>query len=139
MLLSNKTIFVIEDDPMNRAVILTLLQTNGATVHFDPWGNQTLDRIRKMGHVDLILTDLMLPRGNSGYKVFEQLQAEDDLKNIPVVIVSASDPALEMRKAQAMGFMGFISKPINNRSFPHLLISVLDGKEVWGDDFMISI
>ena len=136
MLLENKTIFVVEDDPMNRAVMLTILQMNGATAHFDPWGSQTLDRIRKLGNIDLILMDLMLPRGNTGYKVFELLQAEDDLKNIPVVIVSASDPALEMRKAKAMGFMGFISKPINNRIFPNLITSVLNGQEVWAEDFL---
>ncbi len=136
MLLDNKTIFVVEDDPMNRAVMLTILQMNGATAHFDPWGAQTIDRIRKIGNVNLILMDLMLPRGNTGYKVFELLQAEDDLKDIPVVIVSASDPALEMRKAHRMGFKGFISKPINSQSFPQLLVNIMNGEEVWADDFM---
>lgn len=136
MILKEKNVFVIEDDPMNRAVMLTILQTNGATAQFDPWGDKTIDKIKALGSVDLILMDLMLPRGNSGYKVFEELQQQPDLKDIPVVIVSASDPELEIRKARELGFKGFISKPVNHNTLPKLLNKVIDGQEVWADDFI---
>src|SRR5687767_8847836 len=117
MLLTGKTIFVVEDDVRNRAVMMTLMQTQGAKTHFDKWGSHTIEAIRKLGQVDLIIMDLMLPHGITGYDVYEQLQAAADLADIPVVIVSASDPNIEMKKARAQGFRGFISKPIDQRTF----------------------
>jgi CheY-like chemotaxis protein len=136
MLLTGKTIFVVEDDVRNRAVMMTLMQTQGAKTHFDKWGSHTIEEIREIGHVDLIIMDLMLPHGVTGYDVYEQLQAAADLAHIPVVIVSASDPNIEMKKARAKGFRGFISKPIDHRIFAKIINSILEGQTHWGDDFV---
>ena len=43
MLLQNKHIFVVEDDPRNLAIIRTILRENGARVSFDHWGKTALD------------------------------------------------------------------------------------------------
>ena len=137
MLLKGKHIFVIEDNVSNRAVILTLLQQHGAITHFDQWGTHTIDQLRQLDHVDLILMDLMLPRGVSGYDVFDRLQQVPELATIPVVIVSASDPGAEMTKARERGFMGFITKPINHHTFPHRIASVIQGQQVWADDIVV--
>ena len=130
MLLKDKHIFIVEDDPRNRAVLITILQRQGALTHFDQWGIQTIDRIKEFQQIDLILLDLMLPRGVSGYDVYDQLQAEPTLAHIPVVIVSASDPALEMNKARKRGLQGYISKPINHLTFAQSIASLLDGNEI---------
>lgn len=136
MILKGKHIFVVEDDRNNMAVMMTILQQAGAMVHADRWGKHTVDVIQKLDGIDLILMDLMLPRGVTGYDVFANLQKTPELCNIPTVIVSASDPVLEMRKARDMGFAGFISKPIDYRTFARLLAKVFDGQEVWADDFI---
>jgi two-component system cell cycle response regulator DivK len=134
MLLTDKHIYIVEDDSRNRAVMLTILQQNGAKTSFDLWGQQTIERIKSHEKVDLILMDLMLPRGVTGYDVFAQLQEDAALASIPVVVVSASDPALEMNKARKLGFSGFISKPIQYQSFAQTIATVLEGKQVWVDE-----
>ena len=135
MLLKNKHIFIVEDDPTNRAVISTILKRNGAMVSFDHWGDTTISKMRETSDIDLILLDLMLPRQVSGYDVFDAFRKIPELQKIPVVAVTASDPDGEMNKARQKGLNGYISKPINRRRFPQQVKAVLDGEEVWGDDF----
>ena len=135
MLLKNKHIFIVEDDPTNRAVILTILKQNGATVSFDHWGDTTLSNMKNMPQLDLILLDLMLPKQVSGYDVFDALRQLPEFQDVPVVAVTASDPDVEMNKARQKGLNGYISKPINRRKFPQQVKAVLNGEEVWGDEF----
>jgi CheY-like chemotaxis protein len=134
MRLENKNVFVIEDDADNLAVISTILRREGANVHFDRWGMETLDRIRDHGSIDIILCDLMLPDGASGYDVLDLLNADDDIKDIPVVAITASDPDIEMEKARAAGFDGFVSKPLDRRAFGGQIVAILNGDPIWDED-----
>jgi CheY-like chemotaxis protein len=133
MLLKNKRIAVVEDDVTNMAIIATLLKQNGATVIQDPWNYDTINRLRQMLPIDLILLDLMLRHGVSGYDIYDRIRTCSDLADIPVVIVSASDPALEMNRARDRGVSGYIEKPISYREFVPQIDSVLHGQQVWAD------
>jgi CheY-like chemotaxis protein len=133
MKLSGKTIFIVENEPSVRAVMLTILQMNGAKTYFEPWGAETVKRLKNAQQVDLILMDLMLSHGTSGYDVCAQIKADPALCDIPIVIVSASDPDVEMKKARLMGLQGFITKPLDYRNFPDMLLQLLEGHEVWAD------
>jgi CheY-like chemotaxis protein len=132
-MLKDKHIFIIEDNLANRAVMLTMLQREGAKTSFDQWGTNAVERMRGAGKIDLILMDLMLPRGLTGYDIFDQIKSTE-LAGIPVVIVSASDANVEMKKARQLGFSGYIGKPINPKTFAAHIANVLAGQEVWADD-----
>jgi CheY-like chemotaxis protein len=136
MLLDGKRIFVVEDDSSNLAIIRTILLRQGASVPFDVWGSGTIDILRNSLPIDLILLDLALPRGVSGYDVFDQIRVTPELAKIPVVIVTAADPSTEMVKARTKGVNGFISKPIKYGSFAQSVASVLRGEAVWDDGSM---
>jgi CheY-like chemotaxis protein len=133
MLLQGKRIFVVEDDPSNLAIITTILRRYGASVPFETWGSGTVDKLRSILPIDLILLDLALPRGLTGYDVFDAIKEVPDLKDIPVVLVTAADPTIEMVKARAKGINGFISKPLSYATFGKAIAAILDGEEVWGD------
>lgn len=132
---AGKRIFIVEDNAGNGTIMKILLQAAGATVYVDRFAINTLQRIQEADKIDIILMDLMLPNGVTGYDIYDQLQANPDFSHIPVIVVSASDPALEMNKARAKGFRGYISKPINNLSFAKMVGAVLEGHTVWGDEF----
>ena len=136
MLLSNKHIFIVEDNAANAGIMLTALQIQGATTYFDRWGTHTTMRLLQLPQIDLILMDLMLANGLSGYDVFDQIKQAPALSGIPIVIVSASDANVEMSKAREKGFAGYISKPIDFITFPKSIASILNGVAVWADDFM---
>ena len=137
MLLQGKRIFVVEDDPSNLAIITTILRRHGASVPFETWGSGTVDKLLKCLPVDLILLDLALPRGVSGYDVYDQISAQPELQDIPTVVVTAADPSIEMPKAREKGLKGFISKPLSYTTFGTTIAAVLEGEEFWGDDYEI--
>ncbi len=132
---AGKRIFIVEDNAGNGTIMKILLQAAGATVYVDRFAINTLQRIQEADKIDIILMDLMLPNGVTGYDIYDQLQLHPEFARIPVVVVSASDPAMEMNRARAKGFRGYISKPINNISFAKMVGAVLEGHTVWGDEF----
>ena len=129
--LKGKRIFVVEDNVTNMAVFATTLKRLGVLVIQDAWNSGTIDVLKTRLPVDLIIMDLMLRRGTSGYDLFDSLQLDPMLKDIPVVAVSSLDPESEIPKAQAKGMAGFISKPISINKFPQQLAQVLAGEKVW--------
>jgi CheY-like chemotaxis protein len=135
-MLTGKRIYVIEDDPTNMAIVVTLLKHYGALVMQDQYNSYSIDAVRRMLPIDLILLDLMLRRGVSGYDIFESLKTDAALAKIPAVIVSAADPVQEMSKAKALGFMGYIEKPIDSSTFGDTLLAILDGTPVWGEKLL---
>lgn len=132
MILKDKHIFLLEDDPTNFAVMRTLLKAHGATAVLDHWGDTTLKNLLSYPFdVDLIVLDLMLPGSVTGYDVFDAIKQVDEFKNVPIVIVSAADPDIEIPKAKAKGFDGFINKPINRHKFAQQLLSIMNGRSIW--------
>jgi CheY-like chemotaxis protein len=133
-LLANKRIVIVEDDVANMAVFSVTLKRSGARIVQDPWNTGTLELIKENMPVDLIILDLMLRRGASGYDIFEMLKADPDLSSIPVVIISASDPQIEIPKAQDKGFAGYICKPIEQMQLARQLADIIAGEPVWISD-----
>jgi CheY-like chemotaxis protein len=109
-----------------------MLRQQGASVPFETWGVETAQKLRLCLPVDLILLDLALPRNISGYDVFDNLKDEPDLAQIPVVVVSAADPTVEMPIAREKGIDCYISKPLKYGSFSKTIASILAGEKIWG-------
>jgi CheY-like chemotaxis protein len=131
MLLQGKRIAVVEDDVTNMAIISTLLKQQGAAVIQDPWNSDTVNRLKAMLPIDMILLDLMLRHGVNGFDIYDRIKEAAELADIPVVVVSASDPAMAMTKARNKGFAGYIAKPLVYRDFSQQVFDILDGKAVW--------
>lgn len=129
--LNGKRIFIVEDDAGNMAVNAVVLKSSGATVFQDPWTDDPIPMMHRHLPLDIVLLDLMLRKDMSGYDVFEQMQADPELADIPVIIVSAADPDVEIPKAKAIGVAGFIGKPVLPRLFPKQIAACIDGDNVW--------
>lgn len=132
-MLHGKRIFIVEDDPINMAIMATLLRQAGAVVSQDPWGFDTINRLISMLPVDVILLDLMLRSGVSGYDIYDKIKTHDELAHIPVIVVSAADASTEMNRARQKGFSGYIEKPFEHQSFLKSIETILDGVPVWGE------
>ncbi len=129
MLLKNKRILVVEDNIINRVTYQIALMRSGAFVEFDKWGPEAI-KLLKMGRkFDLIILDLMLPRGESGYHIFEEIKASS--QNVPIIAISAAEPSEAMARCRELGFDGYIAKPIDEEQFPGQLERVLAGEDVW--------
>jgi CheY-like chemotaxis protein len=128
--LENKRIFIVEDSPLNRVVYKMVLRHDGVMLEFDRWGHDTLAHLKTF-KPDLIIMDLMLGVGNSGYDVFEDVRHTPEYDNIPIVAISASEPAVALPKCQEMGFSGFIAKPIDDHLLPEQLARIIAGEQIW--------
>ena len=134
-ILEGKRIFLIEDDVLNLAVFSTSLHKSGATVIEDVFGygfaHGVVIHISEHLPVDLIVLDIMLRRGLSGYDVYDEIRKTPQLASIPIVMVTSLDAETEIPRAKAKGVNGFISKPISAAEFPKQLASVINGDKVW--------
>lgn len=131
MYLNNKRIFVLEDNLENKAIAQMLLERAGAIVLVDRWGVETLSNLQRFAPVDAILLDLMLPGLITGYDIFQQIRAQPEFNHVPIVAVSAADSSTALPKARALGFSGFISKPIDFRLFAQQIRLVVNGERIW--------
>jgi two-component system, chemotaxis family, response regulator Rcp1 len=61
---------------------------------------------------DLILLDLKMP-GRSGHEVLEAVKADDELRRIPVAVLTSSDRDEDMARSYGLGGNHFITKPEN--------------------------
>jgi CheY-like chemotaxis protein len=131
MLLQNKRIFAVEDNLENRIITLISLTRQGAEVEFDRWGLQTISKLRAFAPVDVILLDLMLGHGITGYDIFDQIRAIPEFAHVPIVAVSASDPNAAIPRTKAKGFAAYIAKPIDDDLFPTQIAKILEKQPVW--------
>jgi CheY-like chemotaxis protein len=131
MLLTGKVIFIVEDNLQNRVVFQMTTVAHGPTLEFERWGRDAVWRLQALRKVDLIILDLMLYGGISGYDIFEEIRQLPEFDRVPIVAVSAAEPSIAIPKTQQMGFAGFIAKPIDDELFPKQLAQILAGEPVW--------
>src|SRR5450631_3268605 len=102
-------ILVVDDTSANLQVLAGMLKDRGYKVRPVPSGKLALQAARR-DPPDLILLDIHMPEMN-GYEVCEHLKADDKLKGIPVIFISALTESLDKVKAFAIGGVDYITKP----------------------------
>ena len=103
------SVLVVDDTPANLQVLTGMLKDRGYKVRPVPNGKLALAAARK-NPPDLILLDINMPEMN-GYEVCEQLKADDALKGVPVIFISALNEPLDKVKAFALGGVDYLTKP----------------------------
>lgn len=114
-----KKILIVEDNDLNMKLFNDLLQAHGYETVQTVDGRDALKLVREHSP-DLILMDIQLPE-ISGLEVTKMIKADDDLKNIPVIAVTAFAMKGDEEKIREGGCEGYIAKPI---SVPHFLETV---------------
>lgn len=116
---NNKTILIVEDNELNMKLFNDLLEANGYTTLQTKDGLEALELAREH-RPDLILMDIQLPK-ISGLEVTKWLKADDELKSIPVIAVTAFAMKGDEEKIRQGGCEAYVAKPI---SITHFLETV---------------
>ncbi len=105
-----KLVLIVEDNELNLKLFRDLLEANGyATLHTSN-GFQVMDLARN-NHPDVIIMDIQLPEV-SGIEITGWLKADEELKSIPVIAVTAFAMKGDEEKILAAGCDDYIAKPI---------------------------
>ncbi|MGB3570667.1 MAG: response regulator [Phormidesmis sp.] len=104
-------ILVVDDLLDNLRLLASLLTEEGYTVKKAPDGAMALSNVPRF-QPDLILLDIMMPEID-GYTVCQQLKANPETQDIPVVFLSALDLTFDKVKAFEVGAADYINKPFH--------------------------
>ena len=88
-----KRVVCIEDEPEMIDLVRLILGRKGFDVIGANGGIEGLETVQRE-RPDLVLLDLMMP-DMDGWEVYQQMKADDDLRNIPVVVVTAKAQSID--------------------------------------------
>ncbi len=104
-------ILVVDDEPLNREMLLRRLARMGFTTSGAPNGREALE-IMTREPFDLVLLDIMMPIMD-GYETLDRLKADRKLRHIPVVMLTALDEVASTVRCIEAGAEDYVPKPFN--------------------------
>jgi CheY-like chemotaxis protein len=122
------SVLVVDDDPSIRKMIIAALRRGEVAYSFleAPNGRDALDLMRS-DHPDVVVLDLMMPV-LSGWDVLRERADDEELKAIPIIVVSANrDP--EVATAVNAGICAFLPKPFDISALSALVRSCIPPNE----------
>ncbi len=125
------TIIAVEDNAVGGTIISLMIRRLGMQGYVDPTGENVVGMaLAAKPTPDIILCDLNLPV-RSGYELVGDLRQHGKLARTKIVAVSASDPHYAIPRCKAVGFDGYIAKPLSRRRFSDQIRRIMHGKPVW--------
>ena len=104
-------LLVVDDNRVNRLLLTRALEQNGHQVANAENGRAGLEMLRAKTY-DVLLLDIDMPEMN-GFEVLEALLQDNDLRDLPVIMTSASDELDRVVKCIEMGAEDYLVKPLN--------------------------
>jgi len=105
------SVLVVDDVEENRDVLSRRLRRQGYAVATTENGREALERLRSEAF-DLVLLDIMMPEMD-GYEVLQRLKADEALRHIPVIMISALSELDSVVRCIGMGAEDYLLKPFN--------------------------
>ena len=119
--MANKSILIVEDNPMNLKLIRDVLQIEGYETLEAETGETGVELARER-HPAVILMDVNLPQMD-GREAMKILKADASTRQIPIIAVTSLAMKGDRERLLAAGFDGYISKPIDIKELPRLVES----------------
>lgn len=104
-------ILVVDDNRLNRMKLSRSLEQQGHQVVLAENGQEALDILANQSF-DVVLLDIIMPEMD-GYEVLGRMKADANLRNIPVIVISALDEMDSAVRCIEMGAEDYLPKPFN--------------------------
>lgn len=121
-------VLIVDDSPVMRTFLARTLKMTGieASVHEAENGKQAMNLAAEF-MPDLILTDLNMPE-MSGDELVTRIRNHPELKNTPVLVLSADRSAVRPLELMHAGATAYMTKPLSPESLRAGLLAVMEGK-----------
>lgn len=110
-----KRVLVVEDNELNLKLFCDLLRAHGMEAEPVRDGREAVGRAREFAP-DLIIMDIQMPHV-TGYELILELKADEHLRGIPVMAVTAYAGRDDEERIRAAGASSYVSKPISLARF----------------------
>ncbi len=110
MSLAGKMVVVVDDEPDTAEMFADMIRLSGFTV-LKCYGSQEALSVIKEKRPDAVVLDVMMPDA-SGLDVLRYLKRHEELRHIPVVVVSARTLPEDVRAALEAGASTYLTKPV---------------------------
>ena len=125
--LKNKTILIADDDIKNVFVMTSALENFNVKILDAQNGKEALSILKKE-KVDLVLMDIMMPVMD-GYQAMREIRNTDEIKNIPIIALTAKALSGDREKCLEAGADDYISKPIDYDGMINIINAWIDKKK----------
>ncbi|AOX02117.1 hypothetical protein BJP34_24150 [Moorena producens PAL-8-15-08-1] len=114
-----RRLLVVDDKLENRLVLENMLAPLGFEVVTGEDGEQEVDLAQQI-QPDLILSDLVMPV-KSGFEAIKEIRQIPEIREVPIIAISASVLDMDQKKSQIAGCDAFLSKPVDEPKLLTLL------------------
>jgi adenylate cyclase len=104
-------VLVVDDDPVNRAMLTRFLEQDGYRVDTAANGRQALERLRSEPF-DVVLLDVLMPE-MTGDEMLAQMQQDDVLRHVPVIMITGLDDIDSAVRCIEIGAEDYLPKPFD--------------------------
>jgi CheY-like chemotaxis protein len=131
-------VLLVEDDPGDVLMTREAFEDNKVrnSLHVVSDGVEAVEFLRREGRhadaprPDLILLDLNLPR-KDGREVLEEIKADEDLRRIPVVVLTTSEAEEDVLRSYHLHANAYVTKPVDFEQFINVVRHI--------DEFFVSV
>lgn len=109
--LADRRILIVDDEPINRQVLVNYLAPLGCQLEEASQGSQALAMVADNGPYDLVLLDIMMPR-MSGYEVCSEIRQTHSLSELPIIFLTAKNQSQDLVEGFVSGANDYLTKPI---------------------------
>jgi DNA-binding response OmpR family regulator len=118
-------ILIVDDDPEIASLVQYTLESQGHTVKLCDNGREVMDTLHSY-KPELLVLDVMLP-GIDGYSLTSQIAEDADLKDMPIIVLSALEPSRTMFQRFSQ-VSAFLTKPFNTDDLTEAIKNALTKK-----------
>jgi len=120
-------VLIVDDSSLMRRFVARVLGMSGLVLGECREANNGLDALAKLREwrPDLVLTDINMPTMD-GESLIRFLAEDEELRGIPVVVISTDRTEYRMARLMELGAKGYVAKPFNPETLRQQLEQVLD-------------
>lgn len=120
---------IVDDFSTMRRIIRGLLKEMGHQNADEAEDGQVALNMLKNGHYDFVVSDINMPNMN-GFELLKNIRADDNLKGLPVLMVTAEAKKEDIVLAAQTGASGYIVKPFTKVTLEEKLNKILQKQQV---------
>ena len=125
--MKQRNVLIVDDNPMNMKLVRVLLTGEGYEVRTAADAQEALDVLKKWRPL-LILMDIQLP-GMDGLELTRRLKADSATDQIIIIGLTAYAMKGDEERILAAGCDAYVAKPIDTRSLPDVIATLIEKRE----------